>query len=179
MRARLLKPRCRLAPGSSDLRWRAAVARPLEEPTSLRPRKCGWVGGANNVICPGEQGCHEGFTRRIAANLPLLRRSPSEAECLANGSGAKLCGQGPRAEGVRRGGCRAGFPVYRVVAFAADVTLRKLVRSEALQRRSEAGPHQLQRQVRRRRLPVLSRLRVVRHVLQVPLVSQPQPMKSL
>jgi hypothetical protein len=73
-----------------------------------------------------------------------------------NGSHAKLHGQGPRvyAPAARR------LPAPQLTSahmqFAADVTPRRWCSAEALQRRTEAGPCQLQREVGPRCAAVLS-----------------------
>jgi hypothetical protein len=68
-----------------------------------------------------------------------------------NGMGAKLHGRGPRAEAL------VARRLPRILLdsnarSAADVTPRRWCSAEALQRRTEAGPCQLQRLVRRHRL---------------------------
>lgn len=68
----------------------------------------------------------------------------------ANGSQHKLHGQGPRAFETS-GAAAAAAPLrIREDAVAADVTPCRICSAEALQRRTEAGPGQLQREVGRR-----------------------------
>jgi hypothetical protein len=56
-----------------------------------------------------------------------------------NGMGAKLHGQGARAEVPRRGGCTR-IPLDGDARSAADATPRCWHSAQALQRRDEAGP---------------------------------------
>ena len=74
----------------------------------------------------------------------IPRRAP-------NGSGAKLHGQGPRVWKLRHDGC-ARIPLDSDTRSAAAMPPRRYCSTEALQRRTEAGPCQLQRLVRPRGL---------------------------
>jgi hypothetical protein len=67
----------------------------------------------------------------------------------ANGTHAKLCGQGPRAEAAAACGLPR-IPLDSDTRSATCMTPSRFCSAEALQRRAEAGPQRLQREVRRR-----------------------------
>ena len=68
---------------------------------------------------------------------------------LANGSHANLRGQGPRAEASRRDACGVRAAISGARENAGGVPPSELLVHEALQRRAEAGPRQVQRGVGR------------------------------
>ena len=86
--------------------------------------------------------------------LPLLRRCEKHEPCLraANGSHAKLCGRSPRAEAEAARRLPRTTLRRTESRTATDVTPPRLRRRRQLGCRAEAGPHQLQREVRRRPL---------------------------
>jgi len=79
-----------------------------------------------------------------------LTAAPSSSRRRPNVPHAKLHGQGPRAYASAARRLLTCVLASAQVKFAADVTPRRFCSAEALQRRIEAGPWQLQRGVSRR-----------------------------